>query len=133
MALRIQQRLMLVLPVQLDERTCLFAKQRSRDERVVDERAAAPLSVDIATYDEVVELGLDVRMGFASADEIGGCAAAHQEADGFDEHRLPCACFTREDVQSRFEFNLNGIYDGKVLYAEKTKHVKGPAAPERIT
>ena len=43
MALRIEQRLMLVLPVQLDERRGRIAERRGGDERVVDEtRGCAP-------------------------------------------------------------------------------------------
>ena len=52
MALWIEQRLMLVLPVQLDERRRLIVQRRGRDERIVDERAAAPLGCDLAPGDQ---------------------------------------------------------------------------------
>ena len=52
MALRIEQRLMFVLPVQLDERRGRIGERRRRDEHVVQKRAAASLRVDVAPNDE---------------------------------------------------------------------------------
>ena len=77
-----------------------------------------------------VEHGLHLRLGFARADQVGRRAAAHQQADGFDEHRLPCPGFAGQDVQTRLEFNLDRIDDGEVLNAKEAKHRKRPAWPK---
>ncbi len=132
MALRIEQRLVLVLPVQLDERRCLVAERRGRDERVVDERAAAPLRVDVAADDQRpvepavghVELSPATlrALCLARADEVGRGAAAHEQADRLDEHRFACPGFAGQDVQARLEFDLDRIDDGEVLNAKEAKH-----------
>ena len=130
MTLRIEQRLVLVLPMQLDQRRCLIVECRRRHERVVDERPAAPLRVDVTPDDQClaglhvghVKLRLDVCLCLARTDQIGGRAAAHQQPDSLDEHRLAGASFAREDVQARLEFNLDRIDDGEVLNAKEAKH-----------
>ena len=53
MALRIEQRLVFVLPVQLDERLGLLVESRRGDQRVVEKRAAASLRRDVAAHDEL--------------------------------------------------------------------------------
>ena len=132
MALRIEQRLVLVLPVQLDERRRLLAERRGGDERVVDERAAAPLRVDVAADDQRRStFGRPHRtppargLCLAGADEIGRRAAAHEQADGLDEHRLARPGFAGQDVQTRLEFDLDRIDDGEVLNAKEAKHREG--------
>ena len=72
----------------------------------------------------MVEDGLNRSLGLARADEIGGCAAADQEADRLDQHRLAGAGFSRQDVETRLEFDLDRIDDGEVLNAKEAKHLR---------
>ena len=69
-----------------------------------------------------IELGLHLGLCLARANQIGRCAAAHQQADGFDEHRFACPGFAGQDVQTGLEFDLDRIDDGEVLNAEEAKH-----------
>ncbi len=84
---------MLVLPVQVDERAGELAQRAARDERAVDERAAASLRRDFPPHDDLaavrgVEDGFD-RGGFlAGAHELGRGAPADEQADGADEDGL---------------------------------------------
>jgi hypothetical protein len=76
-----------------------------------------------------VEFSLHLRLRLAGANQISRGAAAHEEADRFDEHRLAGAGFAGEDVQAGLEFDLDGIDDGEVLNAKEAKHLRRPAAP----
>ena len=69
-ALRIEQRLVFVLPVQLDERRGRIAERRGGDERVVEKRSTASLRIDVASNDQCwadlqvgdIELRLNLRV-----------------------------------------------------------------------
>ena len=74
---------------------------------------------------EVVEFRLHVRVSFARADEVGRCAASHEQPDRLDEHRLAGPGFAGQDVQPGLEFDLDRIDNGEVLNAQKAKHLDG--------
>ena len=90
---RVEQHLVLVLPVEVDERAGEVAQRGARREGAVDERAASSLRRHFPAHDDLatvgsVEDGLD-RSGFlAGAHELGRGAAAHEQADGADEDGL---------------------------------------------
>ena len=126
---RIEQRLVLVLSVQIDERRAELAQRRGRRERVVDERAAAALRRDLAAHDDLapvgpLEDGLHGRGVLAGADEVGARASADEQVDGLDEDGLAGAGFSREDVQARLELDLEPIDDREMAHAEEAKHVE---------
>ena len=129
MTLRIEQRLVLVLSVQFDKRCGLNLKSRCGHERVVHECTAPALCIDVASDDKflsgqtpLTRRCLYAGLGFAGTDEVGRRAAAHQEANGLDEHRLARSCFAGQYVQPRLELDLDFIDDGEVLYAKEAKH-----------
>ena len=93
----VEQHLMLVLPVQIDQSAARLAQRRARREHAVDERAAAPLRGDLAADDHLAavrgfEDGFDGRVVFAGAHQVGGRAAADQQAD---RARRGCSCRRR--------------------------------------
>ena len=94
----IEQHLVLVLPVEVDERAGEVAQRAARHERAVDERAASSLRRHFPAHDDFatvggVEHGFD-RGGFlAGAHELGRGAAADEQADGAEEDGLAGAGF----------------------------------------
>ncbi len=90
---RIEQHLVLVLSVQIDERPGELAQRAARDERAVDEGAAASLGRHFPADDDLAAVG-GVEHGFdrggllAGAHELGRGAAADEQADGAEEDRL---------------------------------------------
>ena len=67
---RIEQRLVLVLPVQIDQRSDGFAQRRGRDQLSVEEGTAPALGGDFASHDQLLARGrvedrLDYRCFFA--------------------------------------------------------------------
>ena len=126
----IEQHLVLVLPVQIDERAGGLAQRRARDERAVDEGAAASLRRDLAADDHLaavrlLEHRLDGGGLFAGPDELGAGAAADEQADGADEDGLAGAGLAGEDVEAGREFELESIDDGEVGDAEEPDHSGG--------
>ena len=90
---RIEQYLVLVLPVQVDERLRQVPERGAGGERAVDERAAAALGGDLPSDEDLaavrpVEDRLDRGGVLAGSDEVGGSAAADEERDRPDEDRL---------------------------------------------
>jgi hypothetical protein len=53
--------------------------------------------------------------------EVRRRAAAHQQADGLDEHRFARPGFAGQDVETRLEFDLDRIDDGEVLNAQRNE------------
>jgi len=117
---------MLVLAMQLDEARGQLFQRSSRGEYAIDECAAAPLSGDFTTDDQllsaVLENRFDRRCVLARPHQVAGSTAAKQQTNGFDEDRLPCPGFTGEDVESGVELHLEGVDDGEVTYFEKAEH-----------
>ena len=88
-----------------------------------------PCDGDLAADDDFAavgafEDGLNRRGVFAGADEVGAGAAADEQVDGLDEHGLARAGFAGEDVEARFELDLESVDDRQVAHAEKAKHVE---------
>ena len=102
---RIEQRLVLVLAVELDEAAGQLLERAGGRERAVDERAAAPLRGDLAADEQLLaaalEDGLDGGGVLAGADEVARGAAAEQQSDGLDENRLAGAGLAGQDVEAR--------------------------------
>ena len=57
---------------------------------------------------------LDGRGVLAGADEVGGGAAADEQADRADQDGLAGAGFAGQDVQARLELELEPVDDGQV-------------------
>ena len=95
---RVEQHLVLVLPMEVDERAGELAQRGARHEGAVDERAASSLRRHFPAHDDLaavggVEDGFD-RSGFlAGAHELGRGAAADEQANGAEEDGLAGAGF----------------------------------------
>ena len=130
---RIEQRLVLVLAVQLDQPVRQVLERAGGGQRAVDERAAAPLRRDLAANEQFLaaafETGLDRRRVLAGAHEIARRASAEQQADGFDEDRLPCPGFASQDVQAGVELDFDGVDHREMPNAQEAKHVKRTRTP----
>src|SRR5688572_16949738 len=127
---RIEERLMLVLAVDLDETIRQLAKRAGRRQIAVDERAAAPGARHVAADQNlvpvgIVEEGFDRRLRLAGADEVRGRPGAQQQADGLDDDRLACSRLSGQDVEARLELDLDGLNHRKVADAEQAQHVGG--------
>jgi hypothetical protein len=121
----IQQNLMLVLSMQIDERSRQLAQGARRRERAVDECPAAPtLRRDVASYDQLrsilpFENGFDDRRFLTGSDEIAGRAPSGNETDGAHEYRFAGTCLAGKDTQTRLELQLEMIDDGEIADAEE--------------
>src|SRR3954453_3933228 len=118
---------MLVLAVQIDQRSAEIAQRRAGCQRPVDGCAAAPLRGHFTSDDQLaalwrVEDGLDRCGVLAGADEIGRRASANQESDRADQDRLSSPRFPRQDVESGFEFQFEAVDDGEVSDGKETQH-----------
>ena len=116
---RIEQRLVLVLPVELDEVARRFAQHRGGRQRAVDERPAAALRRDLPADQHLAAvrpLRRPPRRSrlLAGPDQIRRGAAAQQQPDRSDEHRLARAGLAGEDGEAGFELDLNGFDDRQV-------------------
>src|SRR5262245_57328143 len=89
---RIEQGLMLVLPVQFDESQGEIAKGARSCDGPVDERATAPLTRHLTPDEQplitVVENGLDGGLRLARSNQIGRGTPTQQQPDCFDHDRL---------------------------------------------
>jgi hypothetical protein len=127
---RIEQRLMLMLPVQFNQAVRQFAKSAGSGEGAVDVRAASSLARDFAAHDGLVavgvfEDGLDGGQDFSGSNQVCRCASAEQKADGLDENRLSRSGLTREDVEARLELDLDRLDHCKVADTKQAQHVDG--------
>ena len=126
---RVEERLVLVLTVQIDQRRAELAQRGRRRERVVDERAAAALRGDLAPHDDFAAVGpledrLDGRDLLAGPDEVGARPPADQQVDRLNDDGFAGAGFAGEDVQAGFELDLEAVDDRQMTHGEKTKHVE---------
>jgi hypothetical protein len=67
---------------------------------------------------------LDRRGVLASAHEVAARAAADEQIDRLDEHGFSGAGFAGEDVQPRFELDLETLDHRQMSHAEKAEHVE---------
>src|SRR5581483_578048 len=99
-----------------------------RRQGAVHERPAAALSRDLAPDEQLFpvafEDGFDRGRLLAGADQVARRAAAEQQSDRLDQNRLARAGFTREDVQTGLELNLEGVDDRETLDAEEAEHAR---------
>jgi hypothetical protein len=123
----IQQHLVLVLAVQIDERSRRVAQRRRRHQRAVDERAAATLRRHFAAHDQfpavrLLEHRLHRCRVFPRTHEIGARASADEESDGADENRFARAGLAGQNREPRCKFNFQAIDDGQIADTEKADH-----------
>jgi hypothetical protein len=128
MGARVQQNLMLVLPVQIDEASAHLPEGRACCQHAIHCGAAATLGRDLAAYDDFLAAGrLEDRFHrggfFAGADEVGRRSSADKEADRPDEDGFTGAGLASEDVQPRLELELESVDDGQMSDREETQHV----------
>ncbi len=119
MGVGIEQGLVLVLAVQVDQPGAEFAERGGGHEFAVDERAASPLGGHLAPNEQfaavtVVEHRLDRRHVRPGSNQVGGRAAAEQQAHRLDQNRLARSRLARQDAQSPVELDLDRFDDGQV-------------------
>ena len=117
----IEQRLMLVLTVELDQAVGQILQRAGRGQRAVDEGPAPSLRGDLAAHQQLFAAAFEDRFDrrgvFAGADEVAGGAAAEQQSDRLDEDRLAGAGLAGQDVQAGVEFDLDRVNHREVLDA----------------
>ncbi len=123
---RVQERMVLVLPVKFDQPARQIPECASRRQFTVDVGAAAALRSDLAPDEKLFSARLEDRLDcgdiLAGANEVAGGAAPEQKSDGFDENRLAGTGFSGEHVESRLELNVHGVNNGEAFDAEKAQH-----------
>jgi len=127
---RIEQRLVLVLPVQLNKTSREIAQRARGGQGAVYEGSASPLRSDVAADDELTtvsgfEDGFDRRLSFAGSDEIQGCPRAQQQSDRLDEDGFARSGLARQNVEAGLELDVNGLDDSEVADTEETQHARG--------
>ena len=126
MARGFEERLMFVLPVELDESRRKFLEGGGRCEFAVDERAAPAAGADLAPDNQLVSVafedGLDGGALLASSDEVSRGSAAEQQAHRLNEDGLACPGFACQDIQAGIELDFDGVDDRQAPNPEKTQH-----------
>ena len=129
MRLGIEQRLMLVLTVQLDKASRQVPKRSSGGKRTVDEGSAASLAGDLPADDDlaatVLKNRFDGGVGLAGSNEVGRGAPAEQKPHGFHDDRLARSGLAGENVEARLELDLDGLNHREVADAQKAEHTSG--------
>ena len=145
-----EERLVLVLAVDLDQRLAELLEERQRRVRVVQEHSPAAAPHELAPHDELAVLERDavvlkkrdhgalpgsVEDGFdggglgAGPDRLGGLRPlAEQQRQGVDENRLPRPRLAGEHVQARPERDGQRLDDGEVTDPELSEHSRPPPA-----
>ena len=118
---------MLVLTMEFKKAVPQILERRGRRERVIDERATSSLRGDLAAHDLFAAVGafehrLHGGRVFSGADKVCTGATAKEQVDGADEYRLPRSRFARQDVETRFEFDVELVDDRQAADAEKAEH-----------
>jgi hypothetical protein len=143
-----EQRLVLVLAVDLDQRLAELLEESERGVRVVQEHPAATAPHELAPHDELAVLEGDpvvleqrddralpgrVEDGFdrgglgAGADGLGRLGPlAEQKRQGVDRDRLPRPRLAGEYVQARPEGDGQRLDDGEVTDPELSEHSQRP-------
>ena len=138
-----QQRLVLVLAVQVDRVRRDLAEHVERRRRVVDERAAAG-GGDLAADDEhavlagvdavlleergqaafvgVVELPFDDRLLRARPQRLGRGAVAEEQAERTEQDRFARARLPRDDVEPAVELDLELVDERVVADVKRAEH-----------
>ena len=123
---RIEERLMLVLAVELDQPRGQVLQRARRGERTVDERPAAPLRGNLAADEQLFPARFEDRFDgcglLTSADEVARGTAPQEQADGFDEDRFACACLAGQHVEAGIELHLDRVDDGEMADPQEAKH-----------
>ena len=127
---RIEQRLMLVLAVQLDEPLRQVAQRAAVARAPLMNERLRPWLDDLAADDQLVAVASSkiasmVACGFAGANQVGRGAGAEQQPDGLDEDGLAGAGLAGQDVEAGLELDLDGLDHRKVADAEEAQHVGG--------
>ena len=112
-------RLVLVLPVHVDEAAAGLAQRAAGREDAIDQGAAAALGGDFAAHDHLaavvgLEDRFDARLVFARAHEVGRGTAADEQADGAHQDALAGAGLAGEDGKAGLEFQLQPVDDSEV-------------------
>jgi hypothetical protein len=126
---RIEQRLVLVLPVQVHEPGPELAERTCGDQRAVDEGPAPALRGHLAPHEQLaavlgVEQRLHDRRLLPGSHQLGRGPPAEEEADCLDEDRLAGAGLARQHAQPGVEVDLHLFDDGEVLDGEVSEHAR---------
>ncbi len=140
MVLEMEEKDMIVLPVDVDEPRPELAEPPHRDKDAVDEGLARALVGDRALDDELAVLrlgkpgqidgqsgdvkdGLDQGLALARPDEIGGALVALNEADGVDDNGLARAGLAGQDGEAGVEVDLEVLDRRQIPDAQELDHV----------
>ena len=147
---RIEQRLLLVLTVDLDQKPGQLAQQSGADGLIVDERARAPVGADQPPEHQRVldgeAVGIEARrhvpiggqgeyrghraLRRAAADQRALGAAAERQAQSIQEDRLARAGLAGQHAQAALELEIEALDQDDVTDRETDQHVAArPDAP----
>ncbi len=129
MCLRIEERLLITLPVNVDEVRSKIAQQRLRGELIVNKDLVTPGRGEFATNDQFIsrsqpgifknifELGIgcnrkesfDRRALSTRLDQLTRKPATNQNPKRINNDRLPRPSLTRQQIESTLKLNLHII------------------------
>jgi biopolymer transport protein TolQ len=122
----IEQRLMLVLAVQLHEPSGQVLERRRGGQCPADEGSTPPLGRDLPADDDLLSVVFENRLDgghvLAGTDQILRGSPAEEKPDGFHEDGLAGAGFAGENVERLFKFNRHRLDDRKVSNSQITNH-----------
>ena len=140
-ALRIQQGLRIVLPVDVRDAAAELAEEGEGNDSPVDPAQAFFARADLPAEHEGVVGGYagivqdllhvkifhvggerDGRFFGACADIVGIGAAAQGHGDGFDDDGFACACLAGDDVQPGVQVQFQVSDDGKIFDGNVGNH-----------
>src|SRR3954464_3661803 len=125
---RVEQRLVLVLPLQLHKAGRQILQRPGCGEGSVHEGAASALAADLTPDEELIASALEDRFDRGAVltrpDEIAGRPSAEQQADRLDEYGLPRPGFAGQDVQTGIELHLDRIDDCEPFDTQEAEHLK---------
>ncbi len=146
---RVDQRPVVVLAVDFDQRRADAAQDLDAHRLIVDEGAGAPVG-DLDAAEDEIALGVDIGIGgdaaggviertvedrrhlslrFAVPDEAAVAARAEGEREGIEQDGLAGAGFTREDAEALREMKLEPVDQDDVADRQLDQHARSRLYP----
>ena len=145
---RLEQILMVVLPVNIDQVLGHLLEHAERDRIAVEAHRASPAGVKPAGEQQFAAVGGDAHIGYlldlleqvrageikdpadppligAGAEHLGGASQAKKHFDGPDHQALAGAGCAGETIQSRAQFDAGIGDDGEIGNVKFAKHEGG--------
>ena len=138
-----EQKLLVVLPVDIGEVRRQILQQRDCHRAAADESPRFPARLDFALDEQLpifdfetrglqqaahggvvahVENPGHARARFAGADGLGRGAPAQQQAEGVHHQRLPAACFAGEQIEAGVKPYAQAVHHGVVFDHQFLEH-----------